>query len=177
MWSDGCTKVLGCGLSLVHPQKLWVHHCAPAGDSARPASSSGLASVCEIGWAAGHGVMSPMGCTPWCIRPRLRRMVGQSTSSLAGSLCEALSEGTVELWMRSLNLEDSVIHGGRLPPACHTHICRAFGRLHSLLNFPTYACFKFPLILSICEELAISCFPARAGSSASGARGQVRLRE
>ena len=101
--------------------KLRVHHCAPAGDSARPASSSGLASVCEIGWAAGHEVMSPMGCIPWCIRPRLRRMVGQSPSSLAGSLCEALSEGTVELWLRSLNLEDSVIHGGRLPPACHTH--------------------------------------------------------
>ena len=112
---------VGCLWCISKSPKLWVHHCAPTGDSTRPASSSELSSVCEIRWAAGHEAVSPIGCTPWCVRPRLHRRVGQSPSSLAGSFCEALSEGTVELWLRSFNLEDGVINGGREPPACNTH--------------------------------------------------------
>ena len=81
----------GPGPSLVHPQP-WVHHCARAGDSACPVSVAGLSSDAMLGLGGGPLAVSPMGCTPWCIRPRLRRMIGQSPSPLAGSLWEALSE-------------------------------------------------------------------------------------
>ena len=113
MCGSGCVKALGWGCFLAHPQNCRVHCRAPAGDSTRLGPSSRFGYVSEIGWVAIIWPRCPWGATigASAYDGTAPHDLGIKHLRLLRTLCEASSEGTVELWIRSNNQEDKISNG------------------------------------------------------------------